>query len=432
MSAQEKILKKFGASGFEKNDKGKSHKPHVTPERIRKLLRQFYDPQPTTNIHFYIQNADGCPTAKVETQIAGESIPCTVAFTNELNASDWRSVEKPENFTGPKWPPRTVSDLLGCSTIKETCVECAFSEITIALGEVYLAWASQMYNFWLDNIRLCRIPAVKGYGLKARETIPANKVIGEFTGKLLPVDEDLPFEQTQYTFEIDIGKSAVGDDPQPQCWLDATRRGSIFRFMNHSCNPNVKIDHGRCGIHNRILYVYTVREIPKGAQITTNYGEEWFSKEGDPCYCGSSRCINPPKKKTSQKEPKDSKDTAEGKKVTAANEKATKMKKVNEASKVPSTRQTPSKMAPPSPPRQKTSKGVSVPPAKVTKRQRPIIPEDSDDEKAPSKKIKPSSKRIERPIVPKDSDDEDLRPKKKLPNTKRIAKGNEPTKKKKP
>jgi hypothetical protein len=65
--------------------------------------------------------------------------------------------------------------------------------------------------------------------------------------------------------------------------------------MNHHCDPNAAVNVGRCGLHNRILYVYTLRNIAEREQITNNYGPDCFAKE-EPCRCGSSKCVNPPRK----------------------------------------------------------------------------------------------------------------------------------------
>lgn len=173
--------------------------------------------------------------------------------------------------------------------------------------------------------------------------------MGEYTGELVPGDKEAALVQTQYHFEIPIGRMAregrskalkrnIGtqtgnsDDPannaegiasdaespksdqgsaengtesadaeaaketrQTICWLDANRRGSIFQFMNHSCDPNARVSPGRCGVHNRVLYVYSTRPILRGEQITISYGDHWYSTPDEPCLCKSSKCKNPPK-----------------------------------------------------------------------------------------------------------------------------------------
>lgn len=137
-----------------------------------------------------------------------------------------------------------------------------------------------MLKFWWDNIRISRNES-KGYGLRARHPIPEMTIMGEYTGELKPKNPDKPDEKTQYHFEIDfsdkvegVGEEVEGGDPAMRCWLDATRTGSVFRFMNHNCDPNAVVRPGRCGMHNRIIFVCTKTSIAEGEEITINYGSQ--------------------------------------------------------------------------------------------------------------------------------------------------------------
>ena len=63
-------------------------------------------------------------------------------------------------------------------------------------------------------------------------------------------DDTLPKELMVYQFGVDIGKwlgkKLQGKKmqgkraTQPTCWVDATKAGSCFRFMAHSCKPNAE------------------------------------------------------------------------------------------------------------------------------------------------------------------------------------------------
>lgn len=74
------------------------------------------------------------------------------------------------------------------------------------------------------------------------------------------------------------------------------------RFINHSCDPNMRIfarvgDHADKHIHD--LALFAIKDIPKGTELTFDYvdgvsndGEE---PEGDVghmtrCLCGSKKC----------------------------------------------------------------------------------------------------------------------------------------------
>jgi hypothetical protein len=300
MHNQEDILHKAVGGRVSKGLTKSGMKSYRISELLRDMYPWTYKPGDVSN--YYYQHQDGTPLFQVETNVAGQKDDCRVIFKNELRRKDWNEIEKPTKFSGTVWPPKYVSDLLGCSTSGEICVECAVSEPQQAPGFEYMDWSKRMHEFWLDNIRLCRIPKVN-YGLRARKHILARTCIGEYTGELTPHDETLSNERTQYHFEVDIGKICQEGGVQTVCWLDATRKGSIFRFANHSCDPNAQIDVGRCGIHNRILYVYTLKDIAIDEQITISYGDDWFSQQNEPCRCGSNKCKNPPKKRTEEKTP---------------------------------------------------------------------------------------------------------------------------------
>tara|TARA_R110002003_G_scaffold215_2_gene16431 strand:- start:145 stop:987 length:843 start_codon:yes stop_codon:yes gene_type:complete len=238
-----------------------------------------------------------------------------------------------------------------------------------------------MYNFWLDNILLRYRPPVKGYGLFARNDIPANTCIGEYMGRLVP-GEDVADDKTQYQFEIDIGHIVGAGEEQPMCWLDATHTGSIFRFMNHHCDPNAAINAGRCGMHNRILYVYTLRDIAQREQITINYGPDWFAKEEEPCMCGSSKCVNPPKKDQGNAAGKQ----APASKTSAPNE--SEGTKNNGETKEGEKGSEETKTKKPAPPHTTSRSSPRIAEMKSSKKRRTDVDTDDEKESSPPKKRK--------------------------------------------
>ena len=84
--------------------------------------------------------------------------------------------------------------------------------------------------------------------------------------------------------------------------VDATKRGGIARFINHSCEPNLlvhAVTHNRSDLRTYDLALFTCRKIPAGEELTFEYvrNDDW--KPGDPisedkmkspCYCGAKKC----------------------------------------------------------------------------------------------------------------------------------------------
>ena len=87
--------------------------------------------------------------------------------------------------------------------------------------------------------------------------------------------------------------------------LDATR-GSIARFVNHSCDPNCYIDKKYVnGVPRMALYAGD-NGIMTGEEVTYDYKFEAYNRENDrECHCGSAKCRGTLGAKKVAKEPKD-------------------------------------------------------------------------------------------------------------------------------
>ncbi|KAL9048592.1 MAG: hypothetical protein Q9162_007641 [Coniocarpon cinnabarinum] len=130
--------------------------------------------------------------------------------------------------------------------------------------------------------------AIHGWGLYADENIAVNDMIIEYVGEkvrqaVANIREDRYDKQgvgSSYLFRID-------DD----AIVDATKKGGIARFINHSCSPNctakiIKVDGSK-----RIV-IYALREIAKNEELTYDYKFERELDNNDriPCLCGSENC----------------------------------------------------------------------------------------------------------------------------------------------
>ncbi|KAF1918820.1 hypothetical protein BDU57DRAFT_567380 [Ampelomyces quisqualis] len=311
---QENIVDFILESGFRTASGDFQHK--FSAKHIQRLLRMLYSSDKPNTLNFYSQERDGLPTAKVESKVAGRTIQPTVALLNNLDVPPWRWTRRPEGF--PKeaeWPPTAVSHLLGCAPMEDWCLECHSTIRADVLSDEYLNWRDKMFTFWLENLRLYTSRKY-GYGVKARNEIPKNTILGEYTGDLVPERPRVSHEITQYHFDIYIGKNPDGHKDQADCWLDATKKGSILRFVNHSCDPNAEAKLGRCTIHNRVVFMVTNRDVEENEQITIDYGAKWFATEDEPCLCESSNCKNPPRKGGHKEEPKNDGKVARGGKLS--------------------------------------------------------------------------------------------------------------------
>ena len=126
--------------------------------------------------------------------------------------------------------------------------------------------------------------------------------MGEYCGRLWAGDDDLSDEHTQYIFSVNIGPILPKRRKDITVWIDAERVGTVFRFMNHSCDPNVKITDIKYGMKTSILAVETIKDIAAGEELTISYNRNgsisWFEADGKACLCGTAICKNLPVNKS--------------------------------------------------------------------------------------------------------------------------------------
>ncbi|KAL9238476.1 hypothetical protein vseg_012892 [Gypsophila vaccaria] len=126
---------------------------------------------------------------------------------------------------------------------------------------------------------------IHDWGLVALEPIEAEDFVIEYVGELIrPRISDIrerEYEKmgigSSYLFRLDDGYV-----------VDATKRGGIARFINHSCEPNCYTKTVTVDGQKRI-FIYAKRHIASGEEITYNYK---FPLEDTkiPCNCGAKRC----------------------------------------------------------------------------------------------------------------------------------------------
>ncbi|KAG9158409.1 hypothetical protein Leryth_013149 [Lithospermum erythrorhizon] len=126
---------------------------------------------------------------------------------------------------------------------------------------------------------------IHDWGVIALESIEAEDFVIEYVGELIrPRVSDIRERQyeksgigSSYLFRLDDGYV-----------VDATKRGGIARFINHSCEPNCYTKVISVEGQKRI-FIYAKRQIVAGEEITYNYKFPLEDKK-IPCNCGSKRC----------------------------------------------------------------------------------------------------------------------------------------------
>ena len=112
-----------------------------------------------------------------------------------------------------------------------------------------------------------------GLGLFAVKPIPRGKRIIEYTGPLIS-NEEVETKDGKYFFGVNSRWS-----------IDGSPRENLARYINHSCRPNAEA----C-IAKRRVWIWSKKNIPAGAEITYDYGKEYFEGIIEPIGCGCEKC----------------------------------------------------------------------------------------------------------------------------------------------
>lgn len=128
---------------------------------------------------------------------------------------------------------------------------------------------------------------LKGYGLKADETITESSFIYEYIGDV--IDETI-FRKRMVDYDQKHFKHFYFMMLTKDAFIDATVKGSLARFVNHSCNPNAYVDKWVVGDKLR-MGIFAKRFIAKGEEITFDYNVDRYGAQSQPCYCGEPNCI---------------------------------------------------------------------------------------------------------------------------------------------
>jgi uncharacterized protein len=126
-----------------------------------------------------------------------------------------------------------------------------------------------------------------GRGLFARCTIPQGTKVIEYVGEKITKAESEDRAWAQMEKAAKTGGAAVYMFTLNKRYdLDGNVAWNTARLINHSCDPNCETDI----IRGRV-WVFSLRQIEEGEELTFNYGFDLEDYEAHPCRCGTGRCI---------------------------------------------------------------------------------------------------------------------------------------------
>lgn len=107
----------------------------------------------------------------------------------------------------------------------------------------------------------------KGFGLKATSDIPNGTFIGQYVGDVINKDE---LEKREQEYSKSEKKECYVMALENGFFIDATKKGNKFRFINHSCDPNAEAQKWNVSGETRIGFL-SIKPIKSGDEITFNY-----------------------------------------------------------------------------------------------------------------------------------------------------------------
>ncbi|XP_010537264.1 PREDICTED: histone-lysine N-methyltransferase ASHH1 [Tarenaya hassleriana] len=126
----------------------------------------------------------------------------------------------------------------------------------------------------------------RGWGLVAVEDIKAGQFIIEYSGEVISWKEA---KRRAQAYEGQGLKDAYIISLNASEAIDATKKGSLARFINHSCRPNCEtrkwtvLGEIRVGIFAR-------ESISRGTELAYDYNFEWYGGAKVRCLCGAISC----------------------------------------------------------------------------------------------------------------------------------------------
>ena len=126
----------------------------------------------------------------------------------------------------------------------------------------------------------------KGYGLRALETIEVGTFVMEYVGELIDFAE---FQRRVFDYEAGGLRHHYFMQIHANLFVDATRRGNLSRFMNHSCDPNCETQKWTVCGEVRVGF-FARRRIGAGDELTFDYQYETYGTEAQKCLCGAPTC----------------------------------------------------------------------------------------------------------------------------------------------
>ncbi|RMZ78306.1 hypothetical protein DV737_g3916, partial [Chaetothyriales sp. CBS 132003] len=168
-------------------------------------------------------------------------------------------------------------DERNCNLAPDQCGNRAFADLSRRKKK------GNKYNIGVEVIKT----ADRGYGVRSNRTFEPNQIIVEYSGEILTQEECEMRMRKEYKdntcyYLMNFDQNMV---------IDATTKGSIARFVNHSCAPNCRMEKWTVGGQPRMALFAGQRGVMTGEELTYDYNFDPYSRKNvQECRCGEDNC----------------------------------------------------------------------------------------------------------------------------------------------
>jgi hypothetical protein len=126
----------------------------------------------------------------------------------------------------------------------------------------------------------------KGFGLRANKDMQPGDFVFEYIGEVI---DERTFRRRMIQYDQEGIKHFYFMSLTKGEFVDATKKGNLGRFCNHSCNPNCFVDKWVVGDKLR-MGIFVERKVRAGEELVFNYNVDRYGADPQPCYCGEPNC----------------------------------------------------------------------------------------------------------------------------------------------
>ncbi|KJZ72833.1 Histone-lysine N-methyltransferase, H3 lysine-36 specific [Hirsutella minnesotensis 3608] len=127
----------------------------------------------------------------------------------------------------------------------------------------------------------------KGFGLRTDSDLQPHDFVYEYIGEVI---NEPTFRRRMLQYDQEGIKHFYFMSLNKNEFVDATKKGNLGRFCNHSCSPNCYVDKWVVGDKLR-MGIFALRTVRAGEELVFNYNVDRYGADPQPCYCGEPNCV---------------------------------------------------------------------------------------------------------------------------------------------